>query len=998
LPGFSKFDTPLDINPYIFSWASTRSRREESFEASYDATVFDFSDSSRAIGAQKGAGATEHCDVSMCIDDGNDCLSLVSSDEPKHCANDFEVKIIGPKYVLAGMVYIEYIEYTCCMSSESIGNTWELCNSTQIIGNPNHDCSIGALDVQFILLYVAGKLPVCSSDGDCASISSVPPLSSMAKCDTETKMCILPESRERMDLDMDGIVSRQDANILGLTLVGKSAIIAEWSIAEPWGQSAELVINVTLANEMPYLLNSDEVSVFVEVGKAVTLPGWTVQVADGMTLRNTSNGIYASSLFVGSGVWTSVIRDIAYSTPDLGIVLVIERRSPDGQFTNTILQKSKVFGMAEFVPWKVVNQARTDASTTQAMTDSLHGRTGWEITFDIQSRDEFGNARTVGGDTFSMVLIRTRKLEYGCPSGRATNVTRLANCSETGCLLQIAYNDTWGTVCDDIFGLEEIQVACGSVGLDPGTLFSGRTVSARDSFSGPIWLDDLVCAGLEQNLRDCPLESGRRVGKSNCNHYEDVYLCCKNNSAVTESTIPMTYRVAEMGDGKYQATIIVTVSGSFNVWISVNREMISGMPIPVEIFPGAVCTTTSDVRGAGLSIATVGICASFTIQARDEFGNKFTESNAHYVLSLVDNFDIISDPACVEKSFCPDCVGMYDMGDGTISMRYFVTISGSYFLHVNVSQSLPSSNATSVSELIDSSWEVIVYPGSISAFTTQMFGPNYTYAGQFTYITIFAIDPFGNSKTVGGDAHAMKATIVGPSTFYSEIHGNELAPAIGTSIISTANIEDYNNGTYRIWYVPTVTGRYQTIVTIGQLPIQGSCKSPCVTVYPPTTDVDASTAIGSGLSVAIAGSVTTFSIIARDIYTNPRTKGGDTFDLEISRIQSDMSPFKGWVVDNNDGTYNGYYIATLAGNYLMEVAMMKHDPCYGLQCLSITYSASISGSPFAVRVLSAEATDPDETHVHGVGVGAQGMAGSGRIQQVFDPGFRFLRQYQISRR
>lgn len=41
--------------------------------------------------------------------------------------------------------------------------------------------------------------------------------------------------------------------------------------------------------------------------------------------------------------------------------------------------------------------------------------------------------------------------------------------------------------------------------------------------TGPIWLDNLACAGIEVRLTDCPANA---IGTHNCNHNEDASVRC----------------------------------------------------------------------------------------------------------------------------------------------------------------------------------------------------------------------------------------------------------------------------------------------------------------------------------------------------------------------------------------------------------------------------------------------------------------------------------------
>ncbi|XP_046551068.1 deleted in malignant brain tumors 1 protein-like [Haliotis rubra] len=88
--------------------------------------------------------------------------------------------------------------------------------------------------------------------------------------------------------------------------------------------------------------------------------------------------------------------------------------------------------------------------------------------------------------------------------------------------LEVYYNGTWGTVCDDDFGADEAKVACRQL----GRYQSGHTPRAIQTFGfggGQIWLDDVSCSGSESSLASC---SHRSWGVNNCGHSEDVGIIC----------------------------------------------------------------------------------------------------------------------------------------------------------------------------------------------------------------------------------------------------------------------------------------------------------------------------------------------------------------------------------------------------------------------------------------------------------------------------------------
>nr|XP_054774380.1 deleted in malignant brain tumors 1 protein-like [Lytechinus pictus] len=89
--------------------------------------------------------------------------------------------------------------------------------------------------------------------------------------------------------------------------------------------------------------------------------------------------------------------------------------------------------------------------------------------------------------------------------------------------VQIYYNNTWGTVCDTFWSLNEARVVCNSLGFDD----VDKWKMSAESTEGPIWLDNVHCDGTESSLVYC---THAGWGVHRCDHTHDVAISCYNYS------------------------------------------------------------------------------------------------------------------------------------------------------------------------------------------------------------------------------------------------------------------------------------------------------------------------------------------------------------------------------------------------------------------------------------------------------------------------------------
>ncbi|XP_048448394.1 deleted in malignant brain tumors 1 protein-like, partial [Rhincodon typus] len=87
--------------------------------------------------------------------------------------------------------------------------------------------------------------------------------------------------------------------------------------------------------------------------------------------------------------------------------------------------------------------------------------------------------------------------------------------------LEIYYNGTWGSVCDDSWEMTDADVVCKQLGC--GRALNTTLPASCEPNSGPIWLDEVKCSGKEELLWKCPSASWNN---HDCFHKEDVRIMC----------------------------------------------------------------------------------------------------------------------------------------------------------------------------------------------------------------------------------------------------------------------------------------------------------------------------------------------------------------------------------------------------------------------------------------------------------------------------------------
>ena len=87
--------------------------------------------------------------------------------------------------------------------------------------------------------------------------------------------------------------------------------------------------------------------------------------------------------------------------------------------------------------------------------------------------------------------------------------------------VEVFYNGTWGTVCDDWWDLTDANVVCRELGFEGAV--KAHVFATFGQRNGTIWMNDVRCTGNEKSLTECRHNGW---GKHNCDHRDHAGVVC----------------------------------------------------------------------------------------------------------------------------------------------------------------------------------------------------------------------------------------------------------------------------------------------------------------------------------------------------------------------------------------------------------------------------------------------------------------------------------------
>uniref|UniRef100_A0A1X7VPG7 Deleted in malignant brain tumors 1 protein n=1 Tax=Amphimedon queenslandica TaxID=400682 RepID=A0A1X7VPG7_AMPQE len=118
--------------------------------------------------------------------------------------------------------------------------------------------------------------------------------------------------------------------------------------------------------------------------------------------------------------------------------------------------------------------------------------------------------------------------------------------------VEICFNNTWGTICDDYWDYDDATVVCKQLGFSPFGKID------KMSFVDIIYSISINCTGTEDSLFDCPYSMESNGSKSDCLGHEDAAVICQALNTLSSNCTNFDVQLVDevsLNKGKVQICI-----------------------------------------------------------------------------------------------------------------------------------------------------------------------------------------------------------------------------------------------------------------------------------------------------------------------------------------------------------------------------------------------------------------------------------------------------------
>lgn len=376
----------------------------------------------------------------------------------------------------------------------------------------------------------------------------------------------------------------------------------------------------------------------------------------------------------------------------------------------------------------------------------------------------------------------------------------------------------------------------------------------------------------------------------------------------------------------------VRVAGSLALNVEISSAAVSGSPATVACETGQASASGTHVYDNPSAGGVVGQDITFSLQARDTYGNDLTVAPTQF------SYIVKLQPIDVAAVVTP-------RGNGQYSVSYSCTTSGDYTLTVR------SSDLE-----LNTVYDVTLTPGDADLSKFSGSGVTTGDAGALAQYVVQGRDAYGNALTA--DAGASFSVTVSQSVDgqYEQVSGQ-------------VSVAYSSEGRYDLTFTLTASGLYSVdILSAGTSTPTQIAGSPFTRAVRPAVRsagdciVTGNVIVEGGVGTLSAGANAQISVTSVDAYGNRYTSGDTAFSLAISGPATCSGTF-GAAGDggscsilftrssaaggSGDGSSVVTFILTLSGTYSLGLTLTDTHTTAGATLGSSPYQVTISADPSA---------------------------------------------------